>query len=46
VLKEFDSVPCSFEYERKFSDSPPAVAWYEATLKSFASFLRTSAAKS
>jgi hypothetical protein len=46
VLKEFDSVPCSFEYERKLSDSPRAVARYEATLKSFASFLRTSAAKS
>jgi hypothetical protein len=40
VLAEFDAVPHTYEYRRKFSDSPYAIARYEATLKGFASFLR------
>ncbi len=42
VLAEFDAVPHTYEYRRKFSDSPYAVARYEATLKGFVSFLLAS----
>jgi hypothetical protein len=40
VFRHFDGVPCAFEYPRKFSDSPNAVARYERNLRSFARFLR------
>jgi hypothetical protein len=39
VLDYFDSAPCTYEFSRKFSDSPIAVARYERTLGGFARFL-------
>ena len=43
VLGQFQDVeepPCEFEYQRKYSDSPPAVARYRRSLQGFARFLR------
>lgn len=40
VFTEFSSAPYTYEYERKFSDAPRAMARYESTLKGFAAFLR------
>jgi hypothetical protein len=42
VLKHFYCPPWTFEFKRKFSDSPRQVARYERTLEAFAQFLEQS----
>jgi hypothetical protein len=42
VLACFGSAPCTFEFERKFTDSPRLIARYERNLEGFSLFLRQS----
>jgi len=42
VLELFSDPPWTIEFERKFSDSPGAIARYERNLKGFAHFLKNS----
>ena len=42
VLDLFSDPPWTIEFERKFSDSPSAIARYERNLKGFAHFLKNS----
>ena len=42
VLDLFSDPPWTIEFERKFSDSPSAIARYERSLKGFAHFLKNS----
>jgi hypothetical protein len=42
VLVLFSDPPWTIEFERKFSDSPIAIARYERNLKGFAHFLKNS----
>ena len=44
ILEHFDGPPWTFEFKRKFSDSPALVARYRRSLDGFARFLRESGA--
>jgi hypothetical protein len=40
VFEQFQSAPCTFEYQRKFSDSVNAIVRYERTLRDLGQYLR------